>query len=42
MVRLEYAEACAILSELSAEEAKLARLEAIEAQAEYEEKYGKE
>ena len=39
---IEYAEACVILSELAAEEAKLARLEAIEAQTEYEEKYGKE
>ena len=39
---IEYAEACVILSELAAEEAKLARLEVIEAQAEYEEKYGKE
>ena len=37
---IEYAETCVILSELSAAEAKLARLEAIQAQTEYDEKYG--
>lgn len=38
----EYAEACITLSVLAAEEAKLATLEAIAAEAEYEEKYGNE
>lgn len=36
---IEYSEACLVLSELAEEEAFLARLEAIDAQAEYEEKY---
>ena len=39
---VEYAETCAILSELAAAEAKLARLEAINAQLEYDEKYGED
>ena len=37
---IEYASACAQLSMLAAEEAKLAALEAISAEEEYEEKYG--
>lgn len=37
---VEYAEACVILSQLAAEEAKLAKIEAILAQDEYDEKYG--
>lgn len=37
---IEYADACAILSALAAEEATLAGLEAIAAQEEYDEKYG--
>ena len=37
---IEYASACVELSALAAEEAKLATLEAISAQAEYDEKYG--
>ena len=37
---VEYAESCVILSALALEEAKLAKLEAIEAQTEYDEKYG--
>ena len=37
---VEYAEACIILSQLAAEEAKLAKIEAILAQDEYDEKYG--
>ena len=37
---IEYAETCVILSALAAEEAKLAGLEAMEAQKEYDEKYG--
>ena len=36
---IEYSEACILLSELAEEEAKLARLEAIDAQDEYNEKY---
>ena len=36
----EYASACAELSILAAEEAKLATLEAVQAQNEYDEKYG--
>lgn len=36
----EYASACAELSLLTAEEAKLAALEAVSAQKEYDEKYG--
>ena len=39
---VEYAEACLELSILAAEEAKLATLEAIDAQAEYEDLYGTE
>lgn len=39
---IEYAEACAVLSEIAAEEAKLARLEAVKAELEYEEKYGED
>ena len=38
----EYASACVELSMLSAEEAKLATLEAVSAQQEYNEKYGNE
>ena len=38
----EYASACAELSILAAEEAKLATLEAVQAQNEYDEKYGNE
>ena len=38
----DYASACAELSMLAAEEAKLAALEAVAAQQEYEEKYGEE
>ena len=38
----EYASACAELSILAAEEAKLAALKAIEAEQEYDEKYGNE
>lgn len=38
---LEYAEGCINISELAAEEAKLAKLEAVKAQKEYDEKYGK-
>lgn len=38
---LEYSESCLNLSELAAEEAKLSKLEAVKAQKEYEEKYGK-
>lgn len=38
----EYASACAELSILAAEEAKLATLEAVSAQKEYDEKYGNE
>mgnify|MGYP003571508865 CR=1 FL=1 len=38
----EYAQACLELSLLAAEEAKLATLEAIASQAEYDEKYGNE
>ena len=37
---IEYSEACIILSSLAIQEAKLAKLEAIEAQKEYNEKYG--
>lgn len=37
---LEYAEGCINISELAAEEAKLAKLEAVKAQKEYDEKYG--
>ena len=37
---LEYSESCITLSELATEEAKLAKLEAIKAQKEYEKKYG--
>ena len=37
---LEYAESCVVLSALAAEEAKLAKLEAVAAQAEYDAKYG--
>lgn len=39
---IEYASACAELSILAAEEAKLATLEAVQAQNEYDEKYGNE
>lgn len=39
---VEYAESCVILSALALEEAKLAKLEAIEVQDEYDEKYGEE
>ena len=39
---IEYADACVELSILAAEEAKLATLEAIAAEVEYEELYGKE
>lgn len=39
---IEYADSCIALSLLAAEEAKLAYLEAVEAQKEYEEKYGTE
>ena len=38
---IDYAEVCVALSILAAEEAQLATLEAIEASAEYDEKYGK-
>ena len=38
----EYASACIELSILAAEEAKLAKLEAIKAEEEYNEKYGEE
>ena len=38
----EYASACAELSILAAEEAKLAALEAVAAEKEYDEKYGNE
>ena len=37
---VEYAESCVILSALALEEAKLAKLEAIEAQTDYDDKYG--
>ncbi|MBR3134671.1 MAG: hypothetical protein IKG56_04330 [Clostridia bacterium] len=39
---IEYADNCIALSLLAAEEAKLAFLEAVESQKEYDEKYGKE
>ena len=39
---IEYASACAELSILAAEDAKLATLEAVQAQNEYDEKYGNE
>ncbi len=39
---IEYTEACAILSQLSAKEAEATMIEIVKAQAEYEEKYGKE
>ena len=39
---IEYASACAELSILAEEEAKLATLEAVQAQNEYDEKYGNE
>ena len=39
---IEYTEACAILSQLSAKEAEATMIELVKAQAEYEEKYGKE
>ena len=39
---IEYTEACAILSQLSAKEAEATMIEIVKAQTEYEEKYGKE
>ena len=39
--QLEYAENCVMLSQYAAEEAKVAFLEAMKAQKEYDEKYGK-
>ena len=39
---LEYAEQCVTLALLAAEEAKVAFLEAVDAQKEYDEKYGKD
>ena len=39
---IEYVEACAILSQLSAKEAEATMIEIVKAQAEYEGKYGKE
>ncbi|MBR1802902.1 MAG: hypothetical protein IJ777_02900 [Clostridia bacterium] len=39
---LEYAEGCVMLSAIAAKEAELAKLEAMDAQKEYDEKYGEE